>query len=468
MNFLDQFVADARARQLFPAAQPRVVVACSGGADSLFLLYLLWRVREALGLELSVLTCDHGLRPESAEEARGVQQRAWTLGLPCQLHQLEVPRQQLADESVEMAARRLRRKAYAQAAEAFHAGSVALGHHMDDQAETLLLRLARGTGPRGAGGMEERSPLNDRVTLVRPLLGYRRAEIAARLHRWGLRGVEDPGNAETDYRRNRVRHEVLPLMESRLNAGVVRHLAAFAAQQRKLEAWVSQEARERGKGCVTEACLQLEPWRFLPEVLQERLLMGWLRDRGVDLGRLGSAQMGEILRDLNRQVPHARCWEICGQVLRADQDALRLASAVTVSDSCEVTWPGQVWWAPLRRPLKIQTAARVDRRASGQRQFDQTLTAFMKKPPAGRPLRLRAPLPGDKYQPLGMQGRMKLSDLFINERLPANIRPLWPVVLCGNDIVWVPGFRVAEQWRAESRDCLKLELTPADGESGTG
>ncbi len=458
MSFYDEFINRAHIPTLFPKERNRVVVACSGGTDSLFLLYLLWGVRDVLGLELSVVTCDHGLRPESADEAHEVRQRAWTLGIPCQLHELEVPIFQAPDESVEMAARRLRRQAYAAAAADFEADAVALGHHMDDQAETVLLRLARGTGPRGSGGMEGVRPLNDRVNLVRPLLGYRRSEIEAQMRHWGLRGVEDPSNAERDYLRNRVRHEVLPLMGARLNPGVVQHLARFAEQQRKLEAWVTHEAQERGKGCVKEGCLYLEPWRFLPEILQERLFMGWLRDSGMDLGQLGSSQLREVLADLNRQVPHARRWKAGGLAIRADGDVLRVENLPKVPEVQDLTWPGKVWWAPLQRPLKIAAALKVDRNASNNRQFDQTLTAFMKKPSTGRQLRLRAPLPGDKYQPLGMKGRVKLSDLFINEHLPANIRPIWPVLLCGNEIVWVPGFRVADQWRAETADCLKLSL----------
>lgn len=465
MSFLDHFIAHARAGNLFPKEENRVVVACSGGSDSLFLLYLLWGAREALRLELSVLTCDHGLRPESAKEAHEVRQRAWTLGLPCQLHELEVPVYRMPEESVEMAARRLRRKAYADTAADFAADAVALGHHQDDQAETVLLRLARGTGPRGAGGMVPVCPLNAEVNLLRPLLIYSRAEIVSQLHQWGLRGVEDPSNAERDFLRNRVRHEILPLMGERLNPAVVKHLAAFAEHQRKLEAWVSHEAQERGKGCVQAGELHLEPWRFLPEVLQERVLMGWLRDCGLDPFQAGSAQLLGLVEDLNRQVPHARRWEIAGREIRVDQDILSLQNQSAVPCTQVLACPGKTFWEPLQRPLEISAAENVDLQASLENDFNHTLTAFMKKPAMGEPLQLRTPQPGDQYQPLGMKGRTKLSDLFINQRLPAKVRPLWPVVVCRNEIVWVPGFRVANKWRAGKGGCLKLELTIYPGDT---
>ena len=127
------------------------------------------------------------------------------------------------------------------------------------------------------------TPLNRDVDLVRPLLGTSREEIMEWITRWGIDPSEDVTNRDGRYLRNRVRHEVLPVMRERLNPEVARHLAAFSEQQRKLESWVASEARERGKSCMVDDELHLEPWRFLPEVLRERVLMGWLQDQGADM-----------------------------------------------------------------------------------------------------------------------------------------------------------------------------------------
>ncbi|MDA3874770.1 MAG: tRNA(Ile)-lysidine synthetase, partial [Kiritimatiellae bacterium] len=112
MSVLETFIELALEKTLFPLKRNRVVVACSGGVDSLFLLYLLWGCREELGLDLCVLTCDHGLRPESREEVLEVRQRAWSLGLPCTVRELEAPHHREGRESTEMTARRLRRQVY--------------------------------------------------------------------------------------------------------------------------------------------------------------------------------------------------------------------------------------------------------------------------------------------------------------------------------------------------------------------
>lgn len=459
MSFLSDFCDLARERQLFPRERNRVVVACSGGADSLFLLYLLWSCRETLGLELSVLTCDHGLRRESAEEVREVQQRAWSLGLPCRVRWLEVSERRARNESLEMAARRLRRTAYVQTAVEFGARQVALGHHRRDQAETILLKLARGTGPRGAAGMAWTAPLNGDVQVVRPLLAHAPMDIREGLKRWGVTPLEDASNQSDRFLRNRVRHEVLPLLEERVNPGVTEHLCAFAEQQRKLEDWVTLEARERGNCCVVDDELHLEPWRFLPEVLRERVLLGWLQDQGADVHGLGRHVFLRLLRDLEPSVAYARRWRIAGLPIRVDQDILTQDEHLVPPEPRILPLQGELEWESLHRAMRVDAADCVDMTASDFRDFQGPLTAFVRPPGEGRTLTIRSPKPGDRYSPLGLQGSVKLSDLFINGHLPAKYRPVWPVVVCGDEIVWVPGFRIADPWRVDRTPCLKLTLT---------
>ena len=429
----------------------------------MFLLYLLWSCRESLRLDLSVVTCDHGFRPESRDETREVQQRAWSLGLPCQVRRLRVPERQTGSESMEMAARRLRRDAYVETAREFQACQVALGHHKRDQAETVLLKLARGAGPRGAAGMDWISPLNADVDVVRPLLSHAPEEIREGLRLWGVTPMEDDSNQSDRFLRNRVRHEVLPLLENRLNNGVVDHLCAFADQQRKLEDWVAMEARERGKSCRVDDGLRVESWRFLPEVIRERVLLGWLRDQGADMHSLGRKPFSSLQSDLLEPVGYARRWRVGGLSIRMDRDVLSVDEHLVAPEPRMLPLQGELEWESLHRAMRVDPADCVDMTASDFKDFQGTLTAFVRPPEKGRPLVLRTPRPGDRYSPLGLKGSVKLSDLFINGRLPAKYRPVWPVVVCGDDIVWVPGFRIADPWRVERAPCLKLTLAPRDG-----
>lgn len=460
VSTVETFIELALEKNLFPLKRNRVVVACSGGVDSLFLLYLLWGSREKLALDLCVLTCDHGLRPESRGEVLEVRQRAWSLGLPCTLHELDVPHRREASESTEMAARRLRREAYNIAADEYGAQQVALGHHLDDQAETVLLKLCRGTGTRGAGGMDWTSPLSENVKLVRPLLNYRRREISAQMELWGITAVEDPSNRDDDYLRNRMRNKILPLLSGRINPEVVSNLGKFAEQQRKMETWVSAEANISGQKCIQDGELHLEAWRFLPEILQERVLLGWLEDRGADLNRISYRHMRDLLAQLESPVFHARRWKLGGVSFRVDQDICSEEKEIQQSDPIPFSSPGEITWVPLCRKLVTTSAGKVDLEASARNDFKKRLTAFTRPPDKGQRFTVRCPQEGDRYSPLGLNGTIKLSDLFINQRLPQKLRAHWPVVVCGEEIVWVPGFRVAENWKVQTTPCIKLILLP--------
>ena len=450
------FVRKVKERDLFPHERNRVVVACSGGPDSLCLLYLLWSCREPLGLELSVLTCDHGLRSESEAEALDVRQRAWMLGLPCAYRKLDVPKHQFSGESVEMAARRLRREAYAEVAEEFEAESVALGHHLDDQAETVLLKLTRGTGSRGAGGMEEVSALTPEVNLVRPLLSFRRKEIEQTLQRWRQTPVMDPSNQSRDFTRNRMRLDVLPLLEE-INPGVVRHLADFAEDQRRLEAWASREATEQAKTCVAEEGLNLEPWRFLPDVIRERIVLGWFRDQGGAPETVSRAAWNDLFQELVQPTSHSRKWTLGTIPLQAENDVLTAGQPAPLHSRTLHIEGGE--FDLNGRLFRLEQTDHVDPRKAGQQELGGRLTGFVRIPEGE--LRLRAPLPGDRVQLMGMKGRSKVSDLMINAKVPARLRASWPVITCGDEIVWIPGFRVAESWKVTQTPCLQMSLGPA-------
>lgn len=212
------------------AAGDRVAVAVSGGRDSVVLLDLLARTQGLHGGVLSVATFDHGTRPDSADDAAFVAERAASLGLPC-----EVGRATLGPDASEAACRTARRAFL----EGLDADALALAHHLDDQAETVLLQWIRGGGTRGMGGMAPR-----RGRWVRPLLDVRRAELASWAAHQGLTWREDPTNAATDRTRNAVRHEVLPALEA-LRPGATVAIARGARHAREDDAFLAALAAEQ-------------------------------------------------------------------------------------------------------------------------------------------------------------------------------------------------------------------------------
>lgn len=204
----------------------RIGLAVSGGADSTALLAALADLRETLGFRAVVLHVDHGLRPDSHDDARFVADLAARFGLPC--HTLRARIRRRPRESLEMAARRTRLAFFARMTRALGLDAIATGHHADDVAETFVMRMARGAGPGGLAGLKPISHV-DGITFIRPLLGLRDSDLRAYLRRRGLTWREDSTNADTSILRNKVRHVILPFLREHLDPHITEHLCKSAA-----------------------------------------------------------------------------------------------------------------------------------------------------------------------------------------------------------------------------------------------
>lgn len=201
-------------------------LAVSGGADSTALLAALADLRETLGFKAVVLHVDHGLRPDSHDDARFVEVLAARFGLPCRTLRARIRRR--PRESLEMAARRTRLAFFARMTRELGLDAIATGHHADDVAETFIMRMARGAGPEGLAGLKPVSHV-DGITFIRPLLGLRDSDLRAYLRRRGLTWREDSTNADTSILRNKVRHVILPFLREHLDPHITEHLCKSAA-----------------------------------------------------------------------------------------------------------------------------------------------------------------------------------------------------------------------------------------------
>ena len=217
----------------------RVLVAISGGPDSTALLFGLARLAQRLGIELRAATVDHGLRPEAAAEAAAVARTCAALGIPCEVLRVEVRRR--AHVSIQDAARRARAAVLTEAAARLGCQRVALGHTADDQAETVLFRIVRGTGLAGLAGIPYR-----RDRFIRPLLDVRRAQVLSFLRRRRIAFVEDPSNRDPRFARSRVRADWLPFL-ARENPRIVEALLSLAADSRGPAFAAGASARARGR-----------------------------------------------------------------------------------------------------------------------------------------------------------------------------------------------------------------------------
>lgn len=273
-----------------------LLVAVSGGADSVALLHLLARLSPRRRLRLVAAHLDHALRRGSAADRRFVERLAAALGFECRADRRDVAALRRSGESPEEAARRVRRAFLLEAAEATGAARIATGHTLDDQAETVLMRLARGAGPAALGGMESDGP----GPFVRPLLGIERADLGAWLRRHRLSFREDPSNRSLRFDRNRVRRLVIPALAEALNPCAARHVVEAAEKLREDARLLDTLAAARltrlvARSAAGTVALDARGLSRAPHPLAARIARAVLERAGVDPRRIGARHIESLL-----------------------------------------------------------------------------------------------------------------------------------------------------------------------------
>lgn len=445
----------------------KLTVAVSGGPDSLALLHILAELRKPLGIGLHVAHLDHGLREESATEAAFVASEAHRLGLPFSgLRQDVASHRRQRGLSLEEAARELRYRFLAGVAKEVGAEAIALGHTADDQAETILLHLVRGSGLAGLQGMKLTTPFlapdRDLVTLVRPLLGVTREETEAYCRLRGLAPLRDPSNADLSFSRNRLRIQVLPLLRQinpsvrdallRLSHAVTLDVAYLNSEV--LRYWPQiVEQTAMGLALDRKALAQLDP-SLRRHLLRRAYTI--LRGLSADLEQNHVEKMVQLLEGPSGKaiaVPGGVRWEV-----GYDKAFLtlgdRLPDLPPVAKLHPLTWPGEKvldgWIVQAAEALPLLPAP-------------HPYVASFDLESLGVPISIRSRQPGDRFQPLGMEGpgaSKKLQDFFVDSKVPRTWRSRVPLVVSPRGIAWVVGWRIAHWARVtpQTRRCLRLEF----------
>ncbi len=454
----------------------RVLVAVSGGPDSVALLHLLVSMKEKRNLSLSVAHLNHRLRGKSADEdARYVERLSEKLGLPFFSARKNVRSfMKKTRLSPEEAARKLRYEFLGKVAGSQNAGKVALGHTADDQAETVLLALIRGAGLAGLAGIPPVRPLGKSgILVVRPLIETFRAEIERYLKAKGISPRLDASNLETVYLRNRVRRELLPLIGANYNPGIKSALVRLAAILREDNQYLLEES-----GKLAPELLDVDPERrkvridlptlkSIPAALQQRLVRGainvvsenrkplslthWERVRELaESGRTGSyLTLPELIvvkkeydnllimrQDLSR-----------GDVLRRLDYELEVPGSNYIPEiglSVDVSFlecgeiPASLSNGKAIPPLSpLNKGGSGDSQKAGKGGLLAARRAFFDRDRVRLPLHVRFRTAGDSFQPLGMRGSKKLKDFFIDRKVLAGERDEVPLLLSKSGIIWV-------------------------------
>jgi tRNA(Ile)-lysidine synthase len=403
-----------------------VLAGVSGGPDSMALLDVLAALRGAIGFDLACATVDHGLRPEARREATLVRHEARRRSVPFSLLEGRV---RASGGGPEEAARDERLSLLAAEARRVGATRIALGHTIDDQAETVILRLARGTGLHGLAAMH---PLRDGL-YARPLLCVTRAGVIAHLDACGIPWVEDPTNLDVRFARNRVRRDILPALEA-CQAGAASRIAALADRAREASLLVNVVVRDalgrvaRGDGVIDRRAFQDLDSVLRPLVMREaiRVTVGHTRRLGrrhtaaavaVCVSGTGSASV-----DLPGGVRVVRAYD--------EVRVLPGRPGDQAGESVRVAGPGTHRWGPME--IEVLSTGTVP-----------------------LPVDLRGRLPGDR-----LAGRSRsLKRLLIDCKVPRGLRPGVPLLARGQEILWAGGLFAAPG------SGVRVEMRPA-GRSG--
>jgi tRNA(Ile)-lysidine synthase len=419
-----------------------LLVAVSGGADSVALLHALLQLRGKFGFRLAVAHLHHGIRGKDADaDAAFVRRLAKRLKLAFVEGCADIPHQaRTTGLSLEMAARVERYNFFHRVAEKLGAAAIAVAHNADDQVETILLRIARGTGPDGLAGM---GPVSERdgLKIIRPLLGVTRADIVAYLKQQRLRWREDASNRDLHHLRNRVRHEILPLLERRLNPQIRAALLRMADVIRDENAENDQVALM----LVLVAHLSVKQLQEVGRARQRRILRQWLFMGKVETDRISFDAIESILALLTDQrgtkfLDLGGGWKV-----------VRRYNELTLERSPDAATPR--WKLDIKRHRGI---VKEKPTMPGHLPAHATISAMAV---GGSPLLVRAAQPGDRMAPLGMDGTKKLQDIFTDAKVPRDQRARIPVVECRGEIVWLPGYRVARGWEVPNPQSRSLRLT---------
>lgn len=444
-----------------------VVVAVSGGPDSVCLLSVLHALAGDFNLSLHVAHLDHMFRGgESAAEARFVAELAKRFGLPYTVEKFDVPAY-CGEKGLpaQAGAREVRYGFLSRLAGTGTSSRIATGHTASDQAETVLLRLIRGAGLSGLSGIPVK-----RGNIIRPLLEVSRDEVLEYLGANGLEYVSDSSNEKPLYSRNRIRMNVLPVLQQ-FNGSIVQTLAAEAALIRDEDEFIDSCARKSAAALFEQRAgavyVKREPFGALEQALKRRVLRLAAEAAGADLTLLSLVQIDEALAFLS-QAQTGRTMQLPGllEIEREyDRFIVRLQTA-TQPYSHSLAVPGVTRIPGLN--LEVETVLR-ERLPGGPEATEDCVEenylwqALFDYDKISAGIKLRNRLPGDWFCPAGMGGKSKkLQDFFVDAKVPRSRRDMVPVLSAGDDILAVAGLRMDQRFQPQ-RDTKKVLILRLKG-----
>jgi tRNA(Ile)-lysidine synthase len=462
-SFTQQVLDYIREKGLLSRGE-KLVVAVSGGPDSVCLLYILADLRQELGIELHVAHLNHCLRGKDSEaDADYVAGLARRRGLPATVESKDVKDYRNRRHiSLEEAAREVRYEFLAEVAKNTGAARVAVGHTADDHIETILMHLLRGSGTGGLRGLRPFTAYGDLV-IIRPLLELSRRDTTAYCRQHRLRPRRDVSNESLEPFRNRIRHDLLPELR-RYNPQIAEALlrtAAIAAddleyiESEAVRLWSRVACQEKGAVIIDK-----KAFAALPAALQRYLLRRAIEAVRGSLKDIESGHIEAILKALGKPagkaigLPSGLNFTIESDRYVLAADSLVLCPFPILENEVELNIPGRTGLPGWDIEAKVISRNEFKE----EKNTDSGLTAYFDLKRTGKRLTVRSRRPGDRFQPLGLGQPKKLNRFMIDARMPRSWRRRVPIITAPEQIIWIVGWRIDERVKVTDKTLKLLRL----------
>lgn len=436
-----------------PVLHRHWLLAVSGGADSMVLLDILWKLKARFQLTLTVAHIHHGLRPEADAELEFVQQQAQLRQLPCRVRRVHIPQIRQPGQSLEDCAREVRYQCLEDIRRAVGADSIAVAHHKDDAAETVLLHLLRGSGLTGLQGIQPR-----RENIVRPLLGISRRDILTYAQETDIPYCTDASNADNTYTRNRIRNTLLPFLKEQFNPNIVNGLLRLADLAREDETALVQWTEQTWETVCTEETpetivLSVSALAALPRGLQRRLVRkalsrlkgssGWSAEDTDAILRLRQKTGSQTELQLKKNVYVRKQYEKLLFTCKKTEGASAFCQEIHPLETSQQTVGGRTY------TFQLFPAASLPENQPGLKLDADRLP---------KKLFLRSRKPGDRFSPAGAKGGKKLKDWMIDHKIPVCERDTIALLSDEQDIVYAVLPRSASAFAAVTSETRRILL----------
>ncbi len=452
-NLVKKILDFNRFHHLFSSSD-RILLAVSGGVDSMVLLDVFCSLLEKHRMDLAVVHLDHQLRPSAEMETQFVQKECENRRIRFYSESIDIERQStIRKTSLETAAREVRYDFFQRMLKKHSCGKVATGHNAGDQAETVLDRLVRGTGLTGLGGIRPK-----RGPYIRPLLPVTRREIKDYAVKNNINWIEDESNTDIRYRRNKIRHNLLPVLEKEYNPGIAKSLFRLASSMQETFDFVDHERKRAFNDCLierTDEKIVLDIIKYLAYfgIVQKYILLyamellsgeGCLRFETFEKIQVHFAKKPKLFR------PNQHIWMYCSDkelVLYKDRAGIKNVTIDKIPGDYGL-WDGYIF-----------EIKRVPYSLNGLKGKKDAFTEYIDPETVELPLKVRPVKKGDRFFPLHFGGHeKKLSDFFVDNKVPLYLRKRIPLVTCRDRIIWIGGYRLDDRFKITERTKTVLKL----------